>query len=696
MQFVNRHRDLLLPLGLIACLLVMLIPVPPALLDVFLTLNITAGILILLTTIYVGSPMEFSIFPSLLLATTLARLVLNVASTRLILTQAGSKSTAAAGDVVQAFGNFVAGDRVEVGFVIFTILVVIQFLVITKGMTRISEVAARFALDGMPGKQMAIDADLNAGSIDEKEAQRRRQDVSRQADFYGAMDGASKYVRGDAIAGIVITLINITVGLGIGVMRFGMSFTESVEVFTKLTIGDGLVSQVPALLISVAAGLLVTRSAQKSNLSLDFITQLLSSSRALAVAGAFLLVMITTNLPAVPMAAVGLSCIGLAVMTNRNQVRQSIQLAQATAAEESAKNAPAAPTPEDYLNVEAMELYLGMGLLSIADPQRGGDIMERISAIRNQLASDIGIVLPKVRVRDDRSLNDHEYQVRINGNPVARGFVRPDKLLAIDTGQTTGRIEGEATRDPAFNQPAVWIDPSRQQQAVIYGYRPIPASHVVAKHLQEIAKRNADELLGREATKALIDRLKKSNPTIVDELIPGQLKLAEVQQVLQQLLREDVPIRQLGAILETLGDFAGRTKDPIWLAEYARHRLARTICARYADDQRRLFCVTVDPPFEERVANGIEHGERGMFIRMSAQAVELTVRRINDAIQKLVAIGRPPVILVNPRIRPGLRMLIANELPRVRVLSYNEVTQDTTMESVAVVTDSGSLKPVPN
>jgi flagellar biosynthesis protein FlhA len=286
--------------------------------------------------------------------------------------------------------------------------------------------------------------------------------------------------------------------------------------------------------------------------------------------------------------------------------------------------------------------------------------------------------------------------VRINGNPVARGFVRPDKLLAIDTGQTTGRIEGEATRDPAFNQPAVWIDPSRQQQAVIYGYRPIPASHVVAKHLQEIAKRNADELLGREATKALIDRLKKSNPTIVDELIPGQLKLAEVQQVLQQLLREDVPIRQLGAILETLGDFAGRTKDPIWLAEYARHRLARTICARYADDQRRLFCVTVDPPFEERVANGIEHGERGMFIRMSAQAVELTVRRINDAIQKLVAIGRPPVILVNPRIRPGLRMLIANELPRVRVLSYNEVTQDTTMESVAVVTDSGSLKPVPN
>ncbi len=687
MQFLMRYRDLILPIGLIGSLVVILVPMPTPLLDLLLAANITAGVLILLTTIYVSSPLEFSIFPSLLLATTLARLVLNVASTRLILTKATARNTGAAGGVIEAFGEFVAGDRLEVGLIIFVILVVIQFVVITKGATRISEVAARFALDGMPGRQMAIDADLNAGAIDEKEAQRRRQEISRQADFYGAMDGASKFVRGDAIAGIVITIINIIGGLFVGVIRSKMTFAEAGEVFTKLTIGDGLVSQVPALLISLAAGLLVTRSAQKTNLSVEFINQLFSSTRALAVAGVFLIIMIGTNLPTVPMFTIGAGCIGLAFVTNRNQQRREAETARVAAADKAAKDAPQPAAPEDFLKVEPMELCLGIGLLSIADPARGGDIMERISAIRNQLAGDIGILLPKVRVRDDRTLNDQEYVIRISGNPVARGALRPDKLLAVDTGQTTGRIEGEPTREPTYQQPAVWIDPARQQQAIIYGYRPVPPGAVLAKHIQETARRHADELLGRDATKALVDKLKESSPTIVDELIPGQMKLAEVQQVLHHLLREDVPIRQLGPILETLGDFAGKTKDPMWLAEYVRHRLARTICARYCDEQRRLFCATMDAAMEERIANGIEHNERGIFVRMSPQAVEMTCQRIAEAMQRLAAMGKKPVLVVNPRIRPGLRQLTASSLPRLHILSFNEITQDTDVESVAVVTD---------
>ncbi len=693
MQTLLRYRDLILPIGIIASLVVILVPLPTALLDVLLALNITAGVLILLTTIYVPTPLEFNIFPSLLLATTLARLVLNVASTRLILTQASSNSTAAAGGVIQAFGDFVAGDRLEVGLIIFVILVVIQFVVITKGATRISEVAARFALDGMPGRQMAIDADLNAGLIDEKQAQQRRSEISMQADFYGAMDGASKFVRGDAIAGIIITIINIVGGLFVGVVRSGMSFAEAGEVFTKLTIGDGLVSQVPALLISLAAGLLVTRSAQRSNLPMEFIHQLFGSSRALAVSGGFLVIMILTNLPTIPMATIGAACIGLAVMTNRNQIRRTEAEANQLATEKAAREAPPPAAPEDFLKVDAMEVCLGLGLLSIADPNRGGDIMERITAIRNQLAADIGIVLPKVRVRDDRTLPDQEYQIRIAGNPVGRSVLRPDKLLAVDTGQTTGRIEGEPTREPTFQQPAVWIDPARQQQAVIYGYRPVPPGAVLAKHLQEIARRHADELLGRDATKALIDKLKEVSPTVVDELMPGQMKLAEVQHVLQLLLREDVPIRQLATILETLGDYAGKTKDPIWLTEYVRNRLARTICARYADDQRRLYCVTLDPAIEERISSGIEHTDRGMFIRMSPQVVELTCKRIAESMQRLTAMGKKPVLLVNPRIRPGLRQMTSASLPRIHILSYNEVTQDTSVESVAVVTDPPPQRP---
>lgn len=687
MQLLMRYRDLVLPLGIIGCLVVILVPLPPMLMDMLLAANITVGVVVLLTTVYVATPLEFSIFPSLLLATTLARLVLNVATTRLILTGADSMGMGAAGGVIKSFGEFVTGDRIEVGLIIFVIIVLIQFIVITKGATRISEVAARFALDGMPGRQMAIDADLNAGLIDEKEAQRRRQEISSQADFYGAMDGASKFVRGDAIAGIVITIVNVIGGLYIGVMQFGMSFSEAGALFTKLTIGDGLVSQVPALLISLAAGLLVTRSAQKANLPVQFLQQLLGNPKALAVAGTFLALLIVTNLPAIPMATLGLGCIGLAVVMNRQTIRRQDAEAEQAEVERAEAAAPPPKRVEDFLTIDPMEISIGLGLLGLADPSRGGDLMQRITGVRNAVAADLGIILPKVRVRDEMTLGELDYEIRIEGSQVAKATLFPNQLLAIDSGHTTGVIEGQATRDPTFGEPAVWIDPMRREQAAIYGYMTVEPGAVLATHLQEISKRHADELLSRDATKHLIDELKEASPTVVDELIPSVMKVSEVQQVLHLLLKEDIPIRQLGIILETLGDFAGRTKDPVWLCEYVRHRLARTISSRYRDEEGRLHVLALDPAMEDRIAAGIEHTERGLFVRMSPSAVDLTCEKIQEGVKKLVTAGHQPVVLVSPRIRPGLRQITNASMPRLKVLSYNEITQDTKIESYGVISD---------
>lgn len=687
MQWLLRFRDLVLPLGIIACLVVILVPLPPLLMDVLLAANITVGVIVLLTTIYVATPLEFSIFPSLLLATTLARLVLNVATTRLILTSAESRQMNAAGGVIQAFGEFVSGDSIEVGLVIFVIIVLIQFVVITKGATRISEVAARFALDGMPGRQMAIDADLNAGLIDEKQAQQRRQELGAQADFYGAMDGASKFVRGDAIVGIVIMVVNIIGGLYIGVFRAGMPVGEATELFTKLTIGDGLVSQVPALLISLAAGVLVTRSAAASNLPLEFVRQLFGNPRALMVAGGFMVLMIVTKLPALPMATLGFGCVGLAVVMSRHTAREEADRQQREQAAQAASEQPVKRV-EDYLAVDPMELTIGLGLLPLADPARGGDLMQRIAAIRNTIAADIGIILPKVRVRDEASLGDNEYEIRIAGSPVARATVRADRWLAIEAGGTTGVVDGQPTQDPMFGRPALWIDPLQREQAAIYGYTVVSPAAVVSTHLQEIARRHADELLTRDAAKHLLDELRQVAPAVVDELIPAVLKLAEVQQVLQMLLREDIPIRQLGIIVETLGDHAERTKDPVLLVEAVRRRLARTISSRYRDAAGRLRVVTLDPAFEERIAAAIQHDERGLQIRLHPQAAELTCERIDQIVKNLVAAGHPPLLLVSPRIRPGLRQITAGSLPRLKILSYHEITPDTQIESLAVVTES--------
>lgn len=682
-SWLHRAPNLVLPLAMIASVLVFMVPLPPALLDVLMAGNITLAVLILLTTIYVRTPLEFSIFPSLLLATTLARLVLNVASTRLILTRAGTHGLEAAGGVITAFSDFVAGDRVVVGVVIFVIIIVIQFVVITKGATRISEVAARFALDGMPGKQMAIDADLNAGTIDEKVAQRRRSEITQQADFYGAMDGASKFVRGDAIAGIVIAAINIGGGFIIGIAEYGMSLNEAASTFTRLTIGDGLVSQIPAFLISIAAGLLVTRSTQRSNMPQDFITQIFSRPQTLTVTGGFLAILIFTSLPTIPLIILGAACLGLSKTLSRQETIRKQQTQQ----DAEKEHTRAEERVEDFLSVDPMEIELGVGLIRLADPKRGGDLLDRVQRVRQNIAAEIGILMPKVRIRDNMRLEPNQYRIKIADISVAVAGVQPEHLLAIDSGLTKGQIEGLATNDPAYGTAAKWISPAVQDQAESYGYTVVEPGAVLANHLTEICRRHADELLTRDATKHLINELKATSPAVVDELIPSVMSLAEVQAILHMLLRERVPIRQLSLILETLGDYAPRNKDSILLTEYVRHRLSRQICSRYRDADGQLHVVALDPALEERIRAAIEHNERGLFIRMSPQAIESLCDGIRVQTGKL-AKNYPPIALVSPEIRPALKQIVENHLPHLVVMSFNEVTRDSIIKTHGLVTDN--------
>jgi flagellar biosynthesis protein FlhA len=684
---LSRVQDLVLPVAIIASVLVILVPLPAALMDVLLSANIAVAVIILLTTIYVRTPLEFSVFPTMLLATTLARLVLNVATTRLILSKAGTAGDLAAGHVILAFSDFVAGGgQIVVGTIIFIIIIVIQFVVITKGATRISEVAARFALDGMPGKQMAIDADLNAGIIDEREAQARRADITRQADFYGAMDGASKFVRGDAIAGILITVINVVGGLIIGVAQFGMSFSDAAHLFTRLTIGDGLVSQVPAFLISLAAGLLVTRSTQKVNLPHEFLQQVFSRSQALAVTGGFLALLMFTGLPRIPLAVLLGACVGLSTLINRRD-SQSAHDAETKALEEKSAK-PTEERVEDYLTVDPMELELGVGLIRLADPNRGGDLLDRVQRVRQNVAGDVGILLPKVRIRDNMRLDAHQYRIKIADMPVAQGEVEPGRMLAIDSGITTGQVDGITTKDPAFGTDAKWIDPALASQAEMYGYTVAEPGAVLATHLTEVCRQHADEILTRDATKHLVDELKKASPAVVDGLVPGVMSIAEVQGILQMLLREQVSVRQLGLILETLGDHASRSKDPILLTEYVRHRLARQICTRYRNANDELYVVAMDPALEDRIRAGYEHTERGMFIRLSPQAVESICRATAGEIEKLTAGNHTPIVLVSPQIRAAVKRLTENQLPRLVVLSFNEITRDTKIVTVGIVSDN--------
>jgi len=677
-----QFRALIFPMLIITSILVIVAPLPAVLMDLLLTCNVTIAVMILLTTIHVNRPLEFSVFPAILLGTTLARLVLNVASTRLILTRGATDGAAAAGGVIEAFGNFVAGNNTVVGLIIFVILVAIQFLVITKGATRISEVAARFALDGMPGKQMAIDADMNAGLITQEQAKTRREEISQQADFYGAMDGASKFVRGDAIASIVITIINILGGFYIGMVENGMPFREAVQVFTTLTIGDGLVTQVPAFLISLAAGLIVTRTSAESDLPADVVVQLFRHPQALFLASGFLIALSFTGLPMTPMLLLGSSCAVIGYNLQRNQ-KQKIQQ-QHIQEQQEADHRPE-PKPEDHLQVDPMELELGVGLLKLADPNSGGDLLERITRIRHKIAQELGLILPKVRIRDNIRLDQRQYQIKIRDVPVAWADAFADGYLAIDTGATTGSIPGIETQEPAFGRQAWWIDEQTRQRAELMGFSVVDPSAVVVTHLTEVVRDHSSELLTRQHVHELIDNLKKTAPTVVEELIPDVLKTSQVHQILSNLLNERVPIRDLETILETLGDYAGRTKDLTILTEYVRHSLARTICQQYRDQNRLLHAITLDPALEDMLAAGFDFGERGLMIKLSPQVSETVVKELARHLEKLVAAGYHPVVLCSPQVRAGLKQITASALPKVAVISMNEITRDTDVESMGQV-----------
>ncbi|HEY4308116.1 MAG TPA: flagellar biosynthesis protein FlhA [Pirellulales bacterium] len=683
-RVLARLTTLILPAGLVASLLVILVPMPPALMDLLLSVNIAVAVVMLLTTVYVRSPLEFSVFPSLLLATTLGRLVLNIATTRLILTRADSYGLDAAGGVVRSFGEFVAGDRIAVGLIIFLIIIVIQFVVITKGATRISEVAARFALDGMPGRQMAIDADLTAGLIDQKQAQRRRADVARQADFFGAMDGASKFVRGDAVAGIVIILVNIVGGLFVGVVESGMNVVEAASIFSKLTIGDGLVTQVPALLISLAAALLVTRSSEESDLPAQFVGQLFSRPEVLLVTAGFLGLLTFTSLPFLPLLAIAGGASALAYVLTRNRRRET----EAAAVQQAAEVKKVEPRVEQYLAIDPLEIEIGIGLIRLADSKRGGDLLPRVQQVRQRVAAEIGIVLPKVRIRDNTRLDQNQYRIKLADMAVADGHIRPTQLLAIETASVLEPIPGAATPSTAFERPGVWIEAGQRRQAESQGYAVHDPTGVLTAHLSAVVHKHAEELLTRDATRHLLDELRATSPAVVDELVPGVMKLAEVQQVLHLLLREGLPIRNLGSILESLGDHASRTSDPQTLAEHARQKLSRTICTRYRDSERRLHVLALDAAIEDRIRAACENTDGGQLIRLSPVAVERLCQQIDEHLESLTREHHPPVLLVSPQIRAAVKEITSARLPHLVVLSFNEITTDTRVDCVAVVGDA--------
>ncbi len=684
---------LVFPILVVLSVLVLVAPVPPVILDLLLAANVTASVLVLLTTISVRKPLDFSVFPSLLLLTTLVRLVLNVASTRLILTRAHTAGTDAAGEVIEAFGRFVAQGQLIVGLILFAIVVVIQFVVVTKGATRISEVAARFALDGMPGKQLAIDADVTAGFITAEQARERRAELSDQADFYSAMDGAGKFVRGDAIAGILITLINLLGGLAIGVFQHHMTIARAIEVFATLTIGDGLVSQIPGFLIAVAAGLLATRSSRPSDLSQDVVYQTFRDPQSLFLAAVFVGGLAFTGLPMLPLLALGVGCAFVGINLRKQQRIEATRVESPSASAPVAGPSPVttrSPTatgrlaresrPEDKLTVEPIELELGFRLIKLADPEAGGDLMDRVTQLRSKIAQELGIILPKVKIRDSLRLKDFGYQIKLRDVSVASGELRMDSLLAINTGFVSGDLAGTDCIEPANGRPAKWIEPALAEQAKTLGYKVIEPSLVLIGHLTEIVKSHADELLTRQYVHQLLENLKRTSPDVVAELIPELLKPSHVHQILCNLLRERVPVRDLETILQTLGDYADRTKDLAILTEYSRHALSRTICQQYRDSSRTIRTITLDPALEDVLMGGFEFGERGLRVKLSPQVIEGVVQELTRQCNKLVRAGYPAVVVCAASVRPVLRQITQTTLPKLAVLSLQEITRDTLVQ----------------
>lgn len=671
-------RNLSIIIGVILIIAMLVIPFPPVLLDFLIVTNILFSLVIILVAMNMKEPLEFSVFPSLLLLVTLFRLGLNVSTTRSILSKAD------AGNVIDTFGNFVVGGNVLVGFIVFLILIIIQFIVITKGAERVSEVAARFTLDAMPGKQMSIDADLNAGMISEAEAKERRKKIEQEADFYGAMDGASKFVKGEAIAAILIVMLNIIFGIAIGMLQMDMDFGTAVNTYTLLTVGDGLVQQIPALLVSTATGIVVTRAASDGNLSEDVTGQLLSYPNMLIVASVtiFLLGILTPihDIITIPI-ALAVATGGL-IMMRQERERDKLDLEEVDEMKTEQFKSP--ESVMDLIDVDPIEFEFGYGLIPLADANQGGDLLDRIVMIRRQLALELGLVIPVVRIRDNIQLEPNEYRIKIKGNPVASGKIMLDHYLAMSPGIDDESIEGIPTTEPAFGLPALWISEEMKEKAELAGYTVVDPPSVVSTHLTEVIKKYAYELLGREETKQLVEHLKETHPTTVEEVTPEHLTIGDIQKVLAKLLKEKVSIRNLPVIFETLGDFARMTKDTELLTEYVRQSLSRQITNQYVNENGVIKVLTLGGSVEKAIADSIKQTEHGSYLAMDPVESETIFQSIKNEIEKITW-ENTAVILCSPAVRMYVKQLIERYMPDVAVLSYNELEPDVEVQSVGVV-----------
>jgi len=670
-----KFQEISVPIILVAIILAFILPIPGVILDVLLAINIMISAIILLNTLYLKDAEGISIFPTLLVITTMYRLSLNVSTTKLILAE-GS-----AGKVIEGFGRFVARDNLIVGFVVFLIIMLVNFMVITKGAERIAEVAARFTLDAMPGKQMAIDADLNSGLINEAEARERRQKVQKNADFYGAMDGASKFVKNDAIAGIIITFLNVIGGLIIGMVMRGDNFQDALQNYAILTIGDGLVSQIPALMISSATSFVVTRSASDSSISDDLLKQLFSNYRVMYIASglSFVLSFFLSRVPFLLLAGL-FGFIGYTL--SKQQKKEPI-----SEVEEQEVQADEIRKPENVmslLQVDPIELEFGYAIIPMADVNQGGDLLDRVVMIRRQLALELGMVVPIIRLRDNIQLSPNEYIMRIKGVEVAKGELMPDHFLAVNPGTVDKEIEGIKTSEPTFGLPALWISENQTDRAEVSGYTVVDPPSVVATHLTEVIKQYAHTLLGRQEVQSLIDNIKQNYPVIVDELIPKLMTIGEIQKVLANLLKEGVSIRDMVTILETLGDYASVTRDSEMLTEYVRQALGRSITKKYFEGNKSTV-ITLDPELEQTLMNAVQKTENGSYLTLEPNIANTVINNLSKQVQKFAEFGQQPVVLASPVVRLYFKRLTEHVLPGLIVLSYNELDPSMEIQSVGMV-----------
>jgi len=681
LQSIGKQSSLFVIIGVVCIVIVLVIPIPTFLMDLLLSLNLCIALIILLVSMYNKEALDFSVFPSLLLTVTLFRLSLNVASTRLILTQAN------AGKVIDVFGSFVTSGNMVVGVIIFLILVLIQFIVITKGAGRIAEVAARFTLDAMPGKQMAIDADLNAGLINEEQARARRSKIQRESDFYGAMDGASKFVRGDAIVGIIITAINIIGGFIIGVAQLQMDWGDAITTYTRLTIGDGLVSQMPALMISVGSGMIASRAASEDNLGSEITGQLLSNHKVLWLAGSLMFFFaLMPGFPAIPFGALGTVCFAAAYFKMQENKRAEAAATQEDPAKQQAAEAKKEERIEDYLHVDPMELEIGYGLIPIVDVKQGGDLLDRITMIRKQLASELGIIIPPIRIRDNIQLTPNEYKIKIRTVVVGKGELLSGAYLAMDPGTAVRKIRGVPTVEPAFNLPAIWITESQKSDAEVAGYTVVELPAVIATHLTETIKKHAHEILTRQSVKSLIDNLKEQGGAVIDELIPGMMSIGDVHRVLQNLLRERISIRDLLLILETLAGVAARSKNTDVQTEYVRNVLASQICEAYKNDDGVIPVITLDPNLEAKLEGAIQESEGIFRFSLSPADANRILEATGVQIEVAKQAGEYPIMICSPTVRPQLKRLTEANFPELVVLSYNEIVPGIEIRSLGMIT----------